>query len=91
MRTKSAIKIAILGLSVAHIVKVLLVTLLIGVMVYLLYTLQPMEVGAGGPPPTSFSSPVVVVRNGEHGSIWKFHDGNRECYFNSAGGIWCER
>jgi len=33
--------------------------------------------------------PVIEVSNGRHGSIWKFYDDNRECYFNSAGGIWC--
>jgi len=32
---------------------------------------------------------VVEVKNGVHGSIWWFRDDNRECYFNSSGGIWC--
>ena len=35
------------------------------------------------------ASLVVEVSTGRHGSIWKFYDGNRECYFNSSGGIWC--
>lgn len=32
---------------------------------------------------------MVEVVNGRHGSIWKFIDRNRDCYFNSSGGIWC--
>jgi hypothetical protein len=32
---------------------------------------------------------VVKHRPGTHGSVWKFRDANRECYFNSKGGIWC--
>jgi len=32
---------------------------------------------------------IVKGSGGSHGSIWKFTDGIRECYFNSHGGIWC--
>lgn len=78
-------------LPVTSIMKILTLMLFVTMVVAILCNLPTKEVAAGGSPPTSFSSPVVVVRNGEHGSIWKFHDGNRECYFNSAGGIWCER
>jgi len=36
------------------------------------------------------ATPVVeVIYYGKHNSIWKFWDNNRECYFNSSGGIWC--
>jgi hypothetical protein len=39
--------------------------------------------------PSSKASLMIEVSNGRHGSIWKFVDDNRECYFNSSGGIWC--
>ena len=38
---------------------------------------------------SSNASLVIEVSTGRHGSIWKFYDGNRECYFNSSGGVWC--
>jgi hypothetical protein len=44
---------------------------------------------ASGEVRLSHTVKVVEVVGGIHGSIWKFWDNNRECYFNSSGGIWC--
>ena len=46
---------------------------------------------AQGQMPLSSATLVIEVKSGFHGSVWKFRDSNRECYFNSSGGIWCTR
>jgi len=52
---------------------------------------QSNDVEASGSSFEAKSVPTLVieVNANHHGSIWKFYDGNRECYFNSAGGVWC--
>jgi len=52
--------------------------------------LDVMDVAyADNEPQQSHTTLLIEVVNGRHGSIWKFRDHNRECYFNSSGGIWC--
>lgn len=47
------------------------------------------EAPASNEPLLSYTTKVVEAEPGTHGSVWKFQDGNRTCYFNARGGIWC--
>jgi len=47
------------------------------------------KISADTEPRLSYTTLVVERVAGVHGDIFKFRDGNRECYFNGKGGIWC--
>jgi len=67
----------------------LVVALLVGCAVFaiVLSAIPPVQSSISGA--ASEATLVIEVSSGRHGSVWKFVDGNRQCYFNSSGGMWC--